>query len=776
MRAARCEIGGCPVAEMEELPDNQEDPRLSAYCTDKIADAIFADHVELGSQYADDDSSPEAGWVPMAARRQSQSQPQLGSSRLGVFLENDNFSDDQSLASAFKNMSLALRDCSVDIATNPFNPFSIASIAPMSGRYSASRVNSSADSMMNPSHRQDALRPSSLNINVAEYMEPKYGVRNVQMYTGLHGSDYVSGDPFNRPSASPLHKQYFLDGQLQANAPYQQMGPNFGRQDTDAERHYLLQSQCAYQQMPQVAGSDVHWIRSNQHGFIHSPAIPASGAPTYLGIPKVDQPAHGSADAYWNGAAISHGNNQLNSTFVNNCSCIIYPDCSREICNYCQIKQAEKLNHRYGLRRSSKGFLQHQFFDKFSIKSFPGKTMMKSGGINSMRNIQSGLEPNGCIEMNQIIAHHGDNQHLNIQGNDLLRLDWPTSQALSPMESEYGLAMKTAQMNFSSVDEVVGKIHLLAKDQNGCRFLQRIFTEGTTEDVKKVFDGIIEHTAELVVDPFGNYLVQKLLEECNHDQKMHIIYEITKRPGQLIKFSCDMHGTRVVQKVIETINSPDEVSMVVCALSSGAITLMMDANGCHVALRCLQKFSHEHKAFLLDAAMEYYFELAEDRQGCCIIQKCILHANKEQKNQLLYNITSRALELSEHQYGNYVIQYILDLRISWATDEILNNLAGHYGYLSMQKSSSNVVEKCLREAAGPERVKIIHELVNDPKLLHILIDPYGNYVIQTALKECEDAAGRAVLIGAIRPHVAALRNNMFGKRILSKTYLKNRKY
>ncbi len=51
-----------------------------------------------------------------------------------------------------------------------------------------------------------------------------------------------------------------------------------------------------------------------------------------------------------------------------------------------------------------------------------------------------------------------------------------------------------------------------------------------------------------------------------------------------------------MQKVIETINSPDEVSMVVCALSSGAITLMMDANGCHVALRCLQKFSHEHKA------------------------------------------------------------------------------------------------------------------------------------------------------------------------------------
>uniref|UniRef100_A0A0E0GID7 PUM-HD domain-containing protein n=2 Tax=Oryza nivara TaxID=4536 RepID=A0A0E0GID7_ORYNI len=770
MRAPPARVGDCcPATEMDEVPGNQEDPRLGAYA-DKITDAMFADHVELGSHYAGDSSS-EAGWAPMIARMQSQSQ--LGSNQLGVSFENGSLPDDPaSLALAFKNMSLGFRDFTVGTPANP------VSVAPLGGHYPASHVISSGETTMNSFHQQefaqDGFRPSSLNPNVAEYMKPKYGVHNVQMCTGLHGSDYVSGDPYNLPSsASPLQKQYFIDGQFRANAPYQQTGSNFMRQDFDADSHYLLQSQYAYQQMPQVAGSDVHWVRSNQHG-VHSSSIPA--ASPYLRTPMVGQQAHSSADTYWNGAAISHGNNQLNSTFVNNCSCIIYPDCSREICEYCQMKQAEKLKHRYMFRRSSKGFLQPQIFDKVNIKCFPGKTMVKSDDINSARNIQSVFEPNGRIKMNQRINQHGHNQHLNIQGNDFLLFDRLNSQALSPVESEYGLAMKIPQMSYSSVDEVVGKIHLLAKDQNGCRFLQRIFTEGTSENVKKVFDGIIEHIGELVVDPFGNYLVQKLLEECNHDQKMHIVYEITKRPGQLIKFSCDMHGTRVVQKVIETINSPDEVSMVVCALSSGAITLMMDANGCHVALRCLQKFSHEHKAFLLNVAMEYYFELAQDRQGCCIIQKCILHANKEQKNQLLYNITSRALELSEHQYGNYVVQYILDLHISWATDEILDKLEGHFGSLSMQKSSSNVVEKCLKEASWPKRVKIIHELINDPKLLHILIDPYGNYVIQTALKECEDAAVRAVLIGAIRPHVAALRNNMFGKRILSKTYLKNRKH
>ncbi|KAG8048699.1 hypothetical protein GUJ93_ZPchr0009g322 [Zizania palustris] len=754
---------------MEEAPGNQKDHGLDVY-TDNISDTMFANHAKLESQYAGD-SSPEAGWVPVIAGRQSQSQ--VGSNQLGVSFENDNL-DDPSLTSAFKSMSLASRDCTVG------PPANTVSVPPINGHYPAGLVISSADSIMNSLHWQEIshgdFRPSLKN-NDAEYMKLKADVQNIQMHTGLHGSDNVSWAPDNLSLASPFQKQYFIDGWLEANAPYQQTGSKFGWQDFGAtERHYLVQSQNAYQQcqMPDVPGSDVHRIRSNQHGVINSSTIAA--ASPYFGTPSVDQKAHGSADTYWNGSLISHGKNQLNPTLTNNCSCIFYADCSCEICEYCQVKQAEKLKHLHGLGRgSSKGFLQHQILDKVSIKSSPEKMMMKSDGVNSMRNIQSGREPNGRIEMKQIIGQHGYNHYHNIQGNDILHFDMLNSHGFLSLESEYGLAMKTPQMNYSSVDEVVGKILLLAKDQNGCRFLQRIFTEGSTGNVKKVFDGIIEHIGELVVDPFGNYLVQKLLEECNHDQKMHIIYEITKIEGQLIMFSCDMHGTRVVQKVIETINSSDEVSMVVSALSPGAITLMMDANGCHVALRCLQKFSHEHNAFLLNAAVEYYFGLAQDRQGCCIIQKCILHANKEQKKQLLHNITKKALDLSEHQYGNYVIQYILDLNIPWATDEILNKLEGHYAYLSMQKSSSNVVEKCLKLAHEPKRAKIIHELINDPKLLHILIDPYGNYVIQTALEACEDDV-RSALIRAIKPHAGALRNNMFGKRTLSKTYLKNRKY
>jgi hypothetical protein len=54
--------------------------------------------------------------------------------------------------------------------------------------------------------------------------------------------------------------------------------------------------------------------------------------------------------------------------------------------------------------------------------------------------------------------------------------------------------------------------------------------------------------------------------------------------------------TRVVQKVIETMNTSDQVSMVVSTLNTGIMRLMTDSYGNHVALHCLEKLLPEHKA------------------------------------------------------------------------------------------------------------------------------------------------------------------------------------
>ncbi len=62
----------------------------------------------------------------------------------------------------------------------------------------------------------------------------------------------------------------------------------------------------------------------------------------------------------------------------------------------------------------------------------------------------------------------------------------------------------------------------VAKDQNGCRFLQRKFDEGGASAIAQVFPEILDNLIDLMTDPFGNYLTQKLLDRCSEDQRLQV--------------------------------------------------------------------------------------------------------------------------------------------------------------------------------------------------------------------------------------------------------------
>ena len=62
----------------------------------------------------------------------------------------------------------------------------------------------------------------------------------------------------------------------------------------------------------------------------------------------------------------------------------------------------------------------------------------------------------------------------------------------------------------------------VAKDQNGCRFLQRKFDEGGADAIGLVFPEVLDNLIELMVDPFGNYLIQKLLDRCSEEQRLQV--------------------------------------------------------------------------------------------------------------------------------------------------------------------------------------------------------------------------------------------------------------
>lgn len=155
------------------------------------------------------------------------------------------------------------------------------------------------------------------------------------------------------------------------------------------------------------------------------------------------------------------------------------------------------------------------------------------------------------------------------------------------------------------------------------------------------------------------------------------------------------------------------------------------------------------------------------------MQKCLDCSEGEQKEHLLDEIIANALTLSEDTYGNYVMQFVLDLKIPHVTARILRQLEGSYASLSIQKCSSNVVEKCLKESEEEQRARIVRELINDPNALGIMQDPYGNYVMQRALKFSKGPI-RSAIVNLVERESAALINHPFGKRVVAAIHMGKR--
>ncbi|KAI3445727.1 hypothetical protein Pfo_002392 [Paulownia fortunei] len=323
----------------------------------------------------------------------------------------------------------------------------------------------------------------------------------------------------------------------------------------------------------------------------------------------------------------------------------------------------------------------------------------------------------------------------------------------------------------SSLAEAQGYIHHIAKDQHGCRFLQRMFDEGTSQDVQIIFNEIIDHVVELMMNPFGNYLMQKLLEVCHEEQRMHILLRVTEEPGELVRISLNTHGTRVVQKLIETLKTRQQISLVISALEPGFLALIKDLNGNHVVQRCLQCFTTEDSKFIFVAAAKYCVDIATHQHGCCVLQRCISHSTGELRENLVAEISANGLLLAQDAFGNYVVQFILELKIPSATSKLTSQFEGNYVHLSRQKFSSHVVEKCLVVCDDDARSKIIYELLSATYFEQLLQDPHANYVVQTALRVSEGSLHNS-LVDAIESYKAISRNSPYSKRIFSHKLLK----
>lgn len=330
----------------------------------------------------------------------------------------------------------------------------------------------------------------------------------------------------------------------------------------------------------------------------------------------------------------------------------------------------------------------------------------------------------------------------------------------------------------AKLEDFTGNIYSLCKDQHGCRFLQKQLDLGKEAAQKKntdssvvtndvaatiIFNEIYLKVVELMTDPFGNYLIQKLAENVSPDQRLILVKNAAP---EFVRIALDPHGTRALQKLVECISSPEEIQHVIESLEPHIVTLSRDLNGNHVVQKCLQKLSPQNNLFIFNTTSAHCTEIATHRHGCCVLQRCLDHGNDEQRKQLSLKVAENATRLASDPFGNYVVQYVLSRGDSESIEIILEHIKTNIIALSLHKFGSNVIEKSLRIETLTDRVMEVL-LSKSEKFPLLLNDPFGNYVLQTSL-DVASSTDLAKLAISLQPLLPGIKNTPHGRRIMTK--------
>lgn len=113
----------------------------------------------------------------------------------------------------------------------------------------------------------------------------------------------------------------------------------------------------------------------------------------------------------------------------------------------------------------------------------------------------------------------------------------------------------------------MGQIYPLTKYQAGCRFLQKKLEEQPDQQhVTLVFNEVFDHLIELMTDPYGQYLVPKLMKHCDKAQRQAIV---TKIAPKIVTFACHTYGIHGVQKILEYLTDEQVLYFISYNISSG---------------------------------------------------------------------------------------------------------------------------------------------------------------------------------------------------------------
>ena len=304
----------------------------------------------------------------------------------------------------------------------------------------------------------------------------------------------------------------------------------------------------------------------------------------------------------------------------------------------------------------------------------------------------------------------------------------------------------------------------MAKDQGASRYLQQLLDNNPKELIDALFIPLCKNVLKLINDPFGNYLIQKLITYFNQEQMLKILTIISP---SFYEISCNSHGTRVLQKMIGLLSSPIIKNYFYELVKPIVTPLLKDLNGTYIVQKFATQNLNDYGLKINAIIIENSSELCTHRHGCCVIQKYLETKDKTMIPALLDKLIEDSLLLIIDQFGNYVIQTILLMGDKKYGNKLSEKILPNIVFYAKHKYSSNVVEKCFDYCNGVYLQNLMKNIQKKENLIKLILDEHGNYVVQKVLS-LSSSKKQKYMLSIIKNQFDKLKNLPYGERVINR--------
>ena len=319
--------------------------------------------------------------------------------------------------------------------------------------------------------------------------------------------------------------------------------------------------------------------------------------------------------------------------------------------------------------------------------------------------------------------------------------------------------------NCLSDEELAQNARIIAKYQSGCRYLQMKIDEHPELVQSLFFPNILCYIHDLTCDQYSVFFIKKIICYLN-EEKLLLLFAILL--PYVSSIGINQYGTKILQYLIDYLKTEKLISGFIKIILPHIILFINDNNGVLIIEKLLSVNSpliqNIHNIIFSNIT-----EISTNKNGCFFLRKYFEIASKKNIENMIVNIEKYLNLIITDQYGNYIIQSIINLKNDYLKEKIVNIIILNINFYSKKKFSSNVVEKCLDNIFLKN--KIVNEIMKNDNFKDLLLDKYGNYVIQKAIN-ITDEMTRKKMFELLIPLIPKLKKCIFGQKFLSKLALK----